>query len=251
MGWAYAIDTLTTPEEYNNTPRFSDAHKNMKAAGFNSESAIFWGLYNTNYDYFKDYGLPQWQGVGYANLISCVYRAELLGHDMEEAAAYSCFYDPDQPDAAPALYEWLKNADLGGWTEESIQWALANANTAGFKVPLITVAGNSDGLLALNAHSVAYEKAVHKYGKKRLYRQYLIENGPHVDAHADGKADFDFDGIPGNEGAEDELTPMQAYVQRAFSYLIDWVEKGIQPPASKTVPTDPTNDIADPDLLSW
>lgn len=75
---------------------------------------------------------------------------------------------------------------------------------------------------------LAYKKAVEKYGHKRLYRQYLIENGPQFDAHADGSVDFDFDDIPGNEGAEDELTPLQAYAQRSFSYLIDWVEKGIR-----------------------
>jgi hypothetical protein len=251
MGWAYASDTLTTPNQYASSPRYPDAHGPMKAAGFNSGSDIFWGYYNTNYDVYKDNGLAQWQGVGYANLTSYVYRAELLGHDLTQSADYSCFYDPAKPDERPPLYNWLENADFGGWTSESIQWALANANTAEFKVPLITVVGTADGLLALNAHSVAYRQAVEKYGRKQLYRQYLIEHGPHVDAHADGLVDFDFDGIPGNESAGDELTPMMAYAQRAFDYLIDWTERGIHPPDSQTVPTDPANDVNDPGLLSW
>lgn len=251
MGWAYAADTLTTPDQYAMTPRFPGAHEDMEAAGFSPASDIFWGFYNTNFDGFKDSGLPQWQGVGYANLTSFVYRAELMGHGISLSAAYSCFYDPVNPGEPPPIYEWLENADDGGWTPESIAWALRNANTAEFKAPMITVVGGADGLLALNAHSAAYKKAVQKYGKRRLYRQYLIENGPHVDAHADGLADFDFDGVPGNEWAWDELTPMQAYAQRAFRYLTDWVEMGIRPPRSQTVPTDPMNDITDPQLLSW
>ncbi len=251
MGWAYSVDTLTTPDQYDITPRYPEAHYFMEEAGFNSESDIFWGYYNINYDYYKDYGYATWKGVGYANLTSYVYRAELLGDDMAQSAGYSCFSNPETPDDRPPLYDWLESATQGGWTDESVQWALANGNTAKFKAPLITVVGNADGLLALNTHSVAYKNAVDKYGRKRLYRQYLIEHGPHVDAHADGFADFDFDGVWGNEGAGDELTPMQPYAERAFQYLIDWAERGIKPPENKTVSTDPANDITDADLLDW
>jgi hypothetical protein len=251
MGWAYAPGTLTTPQEYTQTPRYPEAHAAMEAAGFSEASDIFWGYYNTNYDYYQYYGLPTWKGVGYSNLTSYVYRAELLGHDLAQSAPYSCFYDDSQPDQPPPLYEWLETAVSGGWTPESVQWALANANTAQFKVPMITVVGNADGLLALNAHSAAYYEAVHKYGNKQLYRQYLIDNGPHVDAHADGLVDFDFNGTWGDEGAADELTPLQAYAQRAFTYLTNWVERGRRPPDSCMVATDPANDIVDPELLEW
>lgn len=251
MGWAYNDDTLTTPAQYHEDPRYAKARNDLTAVGFSDGSDIFWGFYNTNYDVYKDIGLSQWQGVGYYNLTSYVYRAELLGHDLVQSAGYSCFYDPAQPGVPPPLYGWLATADRGGWTDDSIQWALANANTGAFKVPMITVVGNSDGLLPLYGHSAAYQHAVETYGHPRYYRQYLIEHGPHVDAHADGAADFDFDGIPGNEEAGDELTPMQAYVQRAFSYLIDWVENGRHPPESGAVSTDPKNDICDPDLLAW
>jgi hypothetical protein len=84
-----------------------------------------------------------------------------------------------------------------------------------------------------------------------LYRQYVIENAPHVDAHADGLVDFDFNGVAGDEGAADELTPLQPYAQRAFGYLIDWVEHGILPPDSQTVSTSPTTPLTDPRQLSW
>lgn len=252
MGWAYSPDTLTTPEEYAKSPRYPDAHKAMLGAGYNALSDIFWGFYNTNYDAYKAIpGFAAWQGVGYHNLISYVYRAELLGHDAAQAQAYSCFYDPGQPDQHPPLYDWLETVADGGWTPESVEYALANANTAKFKVPMITIVGDADGLLAVHAHSLAYRKAVKRFGKKRLHRLYVIENGPHVDAHADGNADFDFNGIAGDENADLELTPMQAYAQRAFMYLEDWVEKGVRPPKNKTVATDPTDDIDDAYLLDW
>lgn len=251
MGWAYDDDTLTTPEQYRLDPRYPAARKAMLEAGFNHGSDIFWGFYNTNYDVYKDLNLPQWQGVGYFNLVSYVYRADLLGHDSAQSAAYSCFYDPDQEGQRPPLYDWLKNAVDGGWTEEGVQYALANGNTARFKAPMITLVGDADGLLAIHAHSRAYRKAVKRYGRRRLHRLYVIANGPHVDAHADGEVDFDFDGIPNNEGAADELTPMQAYTQRAFDYLVDWVEKGIRPPRSTYVATDPTDDVVDPSQLAW
>jgi hypothetical protein len=85
---------------------------------------------DTNYDSYQYVpGYESWRGVGYHNLISYVYRAELLGHDMDQAKAYSCFSDPDTPDAYPPLYNWLETAVDGGWTPESVRFALVNANT--------------------------------------------------------------------------------------------------------------------------
>jgi hypothetical protein len=250
MGWAYSEDTLTTPEQFAADPPYGDAAAAMTAAGFSVESAIFWGYYNTNYDAYKA-SLPAWKGVGYFNLLSYIYRAELLGHDAVAAEAYSCFSDPENPDAEPPLYDWLATVENGGWTEEGVQYALANANTGEFSVPMITVVGEADGLLALDANSIAYRAAVEQYGTPDLHRLYVIENAGHVDANVDGAGDFDFDGVPGNEGVADRLTPMQAYVQRGFSYLLDWVENGVSPPANTTIATDPANDVADSDQISF
>ncbi|MDM8552604.1 alpha/beta hydrolase domain-containing protein [Desulfobacterales bacterium HSG2] len=250
MGWAYSPDTLSTPDEFAKTPRFPDAHEDMGEAGYSAESAVYWGYYNTYYDSYKT-ALPTYQGIGFYNLVSYIYRAELLGHDPEESQAYSCYFDPENPDAEPPLYSWLANSDDRGWTEESIQWALENANTGEFSAPLITVAGEADALLGYYAQAVPYKNAVEQYGNPDLYRQYVIENAGHVDANADGTGDFDFDGEFGEEGMADRLTPMQAYVQRAFRYLTDWVESGNAPPDSKIIVTDPADDVTDPDRLSF
>jgi hypothetical protein len=250
MGWAYSPDTLTTPEQYAASPRFGHAIEAITAAGYTPNSDVFWGYYNTNYDSYK-YALPAWRGVGYYNLISYIYRAELFGHDAEQAAAYSCFSDPDNPDTVPSLYGWLTSTENGGWTEDNVQWALKNANTGEFSAPMITIVGDADGLLAMNANAVAYRSAVEQYGSPDLHRLYVLENAPHVDAHADGGGDFDFNGTAGDENAADELTPMQAYVERAFVYMTDWVENSVMPPENGTIPTDPANDVSDPNQLSW
>ncbi len=49
---------------------------------------------------------------------------------------------------------------------------------------------------------------------------------------ADGNGNFDFNGVPGDEGMADRLTPMQAYVEKAFAYLVDWSENDNAPPDS-------------------
>jgi len=250
MGWAYSPDTATTPENWAASPRYPEVHGTMTDAGFTSESAVFWGYYNTIFDSFKAV-LPTYKGVGYYNLVSYIYRAELRGDDAEAAAAYENYLDPQNPDAEPPLYDWLANADHQGWNEESVAWALKNANTGEFSAPLLTASGKADGLVAYTAQAVAYQDAVQEYGNPELYRLYTIENAGHVDAHADGSGDFDFNGIPGDEGMADRLTPMQAYVERAFRYLVDWTENGNPPPESRVIHTDPAADVTDPDALDW
>lgn len=244
MRWAYAPDTLTTLENWAAAPPYPEAYDAMIAAGFTPESAVYWGYYNTIYDGYKAL-LPVWKGVGYFNLVSYLYKAELRGDAGATAAAYTCYADPANPDVEPPLYDWLTAGDNLGWNAESIEYALKNANTGEFSAPMITVAGRADALVVYEAQAVAYEELVARFGSPELHRLYTVENAGHVDAHADGLGDFDFNGVPGDEGMADQLTPMQAYVEKAFAYLVDWAENGQVPPPSRAIPTDPANDIAD------
>ncbi len=246
MGWAYAEDTETTPENWSAAPPYPGAYDAMIDSGFTPESAVYWGYYNTIFDGYKAV-LPAFKGVGYYNLVSYVYKAELRGDAGEVAAAYTCYVDPENPDVEPPLYDWLAASDHLGWNEESVMYALANANTGEFSAPMITVAGKADALVPYEAQATAYADLVAQYGDAAMHRLYTIENAGHVDAHADGNGDFDFNGVPGDEGMADRLTPMQAYVEKAFGHLVDWVENGDAPPASQTIPTDPANDMVDPE----
>ncbi|HSN97705.1 MAG TPA: hypothetical protein VLS89_05380, partial [Candidatus Nanopelagicales bacterium] len=243
MGWAYSPGTLTTAAGYEETPPFSAGHAAMMAAGFSAESAVIWGAYNTLFDALKALN-PIYQGVGYYNVTSASFRAELLGHTAAETAPYTSV--PAAPDQEPPLYAWLASTPDAGWTAESVEWALRNANTGVFSAPLFTLHGDRDGFLGLGAHALGYRDAVEAVGDPMLHRLYVIQNGTHVDRHADGVLDYDFDGQAGEEGAGALLTPMQGYVKRAFGYLVAWTEVGASPPESGTVVTDPANDTLDP-----
>jgi len=256
MAWLYSADTLTTKDEYIKNPRFPGAYFPMVNAGFSPESALFWGYYNTIFDPFQYVpGFEIFRGVGYYNLVSYVYRADLRGDDAAASAAYSCWSDPANPDTPPPLYAWLAAAENGGWNKESVKYALKNANTGEFSVPMLTLQGQADGLVALHSQGLEYRDAIEIYGSPDLHRFYIIAHAPHVDKHADGgwgyKAPTVVDPTPVDPAVPDLLTPMQAYAQRTFAYLEDWVENGAVPPESKLVETDPANDITDPADLDW
>ncbi len=250
MGWFGSAQTLATMDEYIKNPRFPGAYYAMVAAGFSPESAIYWGYYSSNFDPYKEIpGFEVYRGVGYYNIVSYVYRADLRGDDKVASAVYACHPDPDNPGAPPPLYEWLANAPNGGWNKEAIRYALKNANSAEFSAPLLSLHGQADGLVATRAMAMGYADAVQRFGRPDLHRLYVIAHAGHVDAHADGRwgpNPYEIDpNLPGI------LTPMQAYAMRTFDYLRDWVENGESPPESKLVETDPEHDMVDPGLLGW
>ena len=251
MGWFHSPDTLATQEEYDKNPRFPGAYFPIFDVGFSPESALYWGYYSSNFDPYHVYGGPYaaFYGVGYYNLVSYVYRADLRGDDATAAAAYHCWGDPTNPNTPPPLYDWLATAANGGWNKESVKYALKNANTGEFSVPLLSLHGQADGLVATNSMAMAYKDAVQRFGNPDLYRMYIVAHAGHVDLHADGG--WGANSAVVDPGIPDLLTPMQAYAMRAFQYLEDWVENGEMPPESKLVETDPTDDVTSPIGLSW
>ncbi|AKT37932.1 hypothetical protein [Chondromyces crocatus] len=243
MKWAHDPQTVTTPSAFAETPPFSAAHPEMLAAGFTAESSVIWGAYNTLFDAFKSVA-PMFEGTGYYNITGYTFRAELMGHTAAQSAGYSAY--PSQPGQEPPLYGWLASAVDGGWTPESVDYALRNATTGEISARMMTLHGDRDGFLGLVGHAQAYREAVVAAGNEAHHRLYVIQNGTHTDRHADGKLDYDFDGTAGEEGAGELLTPMQGYVQKAFGHLVTWVTLGAPPPDSGTVSTDPVGDPIDP-----
>ena len=61
-----------------------------------------------------------------------------------------------------------------------------------------------------------------------------------IKPEADGTLDYNCNGVAGDEGAADALTPMQPYVERAFDYLTAWAERGQAAPGSKLIPPIPS-----------
>ena len=249
LRWAYDPATLSNPQAYAETPPFSAAHPAMIAAGFAPASAILWGTYNTLFDSLKAQ-VPSFKGIGYYNLTAYYYRADLLGHDLAASAAYSPF-PPNDADPPP-FYAYLTQLGAdGGWTEESVQHALENANTAEFSAPLISVHGDADSLIGLGAHAEAYRTAIEKYGNADQHRLYVVEHATHVDLHADGIIDYDFDGMAGEEGAGDKLTILQPYVEAGFDALVGWVRDKKAPKPSGNVTTDPAKDVLDAAAITF
>lgn len=246
MGYAYAPSTATTPAEFAENPPYPTAQAAMQAAGFDPASAYIWGAYNTAFDAVKA-ALPDWRGIGYYNFTAFYFRAELLGHGAAAAAVYT----PFARTGIPPYYSYLSTAPDAGWTEESVGWALKNANTGEFSAPLISIHGDRDGLLGLPAHGRAYADAVARFGDPSRHRLYVVENGGHIDAHSDGGLDFNFDGQVGEEGMADRFTYLQPYAERAFAYLVDWVQNGTSPPTSGTLHSDPQSDVLSGQGLSF
>lgn len=114
---------------------------------------------------------------------------------------------------------------------------------------MLTLQGQADGLVALHSQGLEYRDAIENYGSPDLHRFYIIAHAPHVDKHVDGGWGYSSAGA--DPDVPDLLTPMQAYAQRTFEYIEEWVENGVLPPESKLVETDPANDIIDSTGLYW
>ncbi len=250
MGWLHSPDSLTTVAEYSKNLRFPGACRAMVDAGFSPESAFFWGYYNSNFDGYQYLpGFEIFRGVGYYNLISYVYRADLRGDDANTSAAYSCYSDPANPSTPPPIYNWLSVAENGGWNQKSVRYALKNANTGEFSVPMLSLQGQADGLLGLQTQGLGYKEAVKLYGNPNLHRFYIIANAGHVDLNIDGGWGANSTVI--DPKVPDLQVPMQPYAMRSFTYLVEWVEKGNLPPDSKLVETDPGCHVSDSATLFW
>lgn len=109
-------------------------------------------------------------------------------------------------------------------------------NTGEIQHPLITVFGTWDETLFPSVHAYPYEELVIESGKKKNYRLYMIDKAGHGDNFVWSEYDKNH-----------ERQPILPYVHQSFDLLVNWVEKGKQPPESKLVDT-PKNPVKVIDL---
>jgi pimeloyl-ACP methyl ester carboxylesterase len=191
----------------------------LAAVGFNPQSqplwsyhwTIYWGLtqkiYRLEFDpEYTGYTCSDPRGVG----PSCVSPA------AEQVP-------PSDPDATYDYRARLRaNAALASRLN-------AVANTGNIQHPLITLHGDQDSLLPIATDSDLYAQMVAQAHKSKLYRYYVVQGGNHVDPQYDDHAGVDSYG-------DTVLRPMLPCVRAAIDALALWVEGGVTPPPSHTIP---------------
>jgi predicted dienelactone hydrolase len=105
----------------------------------------------------------------------------------------------------------------------------AVANTGNIQRPLITLHGDQDSLLPIATDSDLYAQMVAQARKSRSHRYYVVQGGNHVDPLYDDHAGRDAYG-------DTVLRPMLPCVRAAIDALAIWVEGGVEPPPSHTIP---------------
>ncbi|KAB2971446.1 tannase/feruloyl esterase family alpha/beta hydrolase [Streptomyces sp. SS1-1] len=182
----------------------------LYAAGFAHGSEFLWPYHERAY-----WGITQ-----------KIYRAEFdpaydpacpgtsAGGTVEEILA---------PCASDASYDYASRP-------ASVHRAVARvALTGRIGRPLITLHGDLDTLLPKAADSDVYARMVDGSGRGRLHSYVTVVGGTHVDGL--------YDTYP------DRLRPILPCYRSAFDELVSWVERGVRPPADRTVAKPAAGDV--------
>jgi hypothetical protein len=188
------------------------AAQRMYAVGFEPGSEILWT---------DHYGV-------YWDLTQRTYREAFdPGYDgATEAGTPFCRTGtaPGTPTACDAQYDYASRP-------QAVKDAVASVSLTGnIRKPMITLHGDLDALLPINADSDVYAEMIGDAGRSKIHRYYVIEDGNHVDDRADV--------FP------TEIRPILPCYREAFHRLTAWVETGTKPPANQTVARPTSGDVA-------
>ncbi|WP_438302813.1 tannase/feruloyl esterase family alpha/beta hydrolase [Streptomyces sp. HUAS TT11] len=184
--------------------------EDLYAAGFAPGSEFLWAYHEKAY-----WGLTQ-----------KIYRAEFdPSYDTAcpGASAGSSVEEILAPCPSDAAYEYAARP-------ASVHRAVARvALTGRIGKPLITLHGDLDALLPKATDSDVYDRMVARSGRGALHRYYTVEGGTHVDGL--------YDTYP------DRLRPVLPCYRAAFDALTAWVDRGVRPPADRTVGRPANGDV--------
>lgn len=179
----------------------------LVAAGFAAESDFLWPYH---YQVYWD-------------LTQRIYREELDPGFDGSAEAGTPFCASGTP-PCDADYDYYARP-------ASVRKAVERVSLSGrIGRPLLTVTGTLDSLLPITKSSDVYASLVSRSRRGSLHRYYRIEGGNHVDGL--------YDAYP------DRLRPLLPCMRTAFTALEDWVESGVTPPPSATLPRPASGDLA-------
>ncbi|CAL9631614.1 tannase/feruloyl esterase family alpha/beta hydrolase [Streptomyces sp. enrichment culture] len=186
--------------------------EDMYAAGFARGSEFLWPYHEKVY-----WGITQ-----------KIYRAEFdpaYDPGCPGPSAGSTTEQVLAPCASDAAYDFASRPD-------SVHRAVARVSLTGrIGRPLITLHGDLDALLPKATDSDVYARMIDTAGRGALHRYYTVQGG----THADGL----YDTHP------DRLRPILPCHRSAFDALVAWVERGVRPPADRTVERPAEGDVVD------
>jgi hypothetical protein len=181
------------------------AHAAMLEAGFASGSEFLWDFH---YAYYWD-------------LTQRIYREELDPAYDGATQAGTPFCLSGTP-ACDADYDYFARPAAVREAVDRI------ALTGKIKRPMLTLHGTLDSLLPIRDSDV-YQSLIADSGRGRLHRYYRIEAGNHVDGL--------YTAFP------TQLRPILPCYRTAFTALEAWVESGVAPPPSRTIPRPDSGDL--------
>ncbi|MFE4415991.1 tannase/feruloyl esterase family alpha/beta hydrolase [Streptomyces sp. NPDC056821] len=169
-----------------------------------------------------------YHGQAYWGVTQKTYRAAFDPAYDPACPGPSAGTTPEQilaPCASDAVYDYAARP-------ASVHRAVARvALTGRIGKPLITLHGDLDALLPRAADSDVYARMVDASGRGGLHRYYTIQGGTHVDGL--------YDTYP------DRLRPILPCYRSALDTLVAWVERGVRPPADRTVGRPASGDVVD------
>ncbi|MGW5586313.1 tannase/feruloyl esterase family alpha/beta hydrolase [Streptomyces sp. NPDC003857] len=184
--------------------------EDLYAAGFARGSEFLWAYHEKAY-----WGLTQ-----------KIYRAEFdpsYDTSCPGASAGSTVEEILAPCRSDVAYDYAARP-------ASVHRAVARvALTGRIGKPLITLHGDLDALLPKATDSDVYARMVARSGRGALHRYYTVEGGTHVDGL--------YDTYP------DRLRPVLPCYRAAFDALTAWVDRGVRPPADRTVGRPANGDV--------
>ncbi|MEN3360574.1 MAG: hypothetical protein V7637_4556 [Mycobacteriales bacterium] len=206
-----APNLLTTlPPALRAYPRYAagepGAHEAMLAAGYPAGSEPLWAAhYRTQWD-----------------LLQRVLREE-LDPDYDgatqagtpfcpEGTGAGCDTDYDYAARPSTVHDAVRRVSLTGRITR----------------PLITVHGTLDVLVPIGSGSDRYAQMITRAGRGSLHRYYRIAGGTHTDGFFATNPDL--------------VRPILPCFRMAFDATVAWVERGIAPPPSQTIPR-PAGDV--------
>lgn len=183
-------------------PGAGKARAAMHAAGFPRGTEFLWPYFYENY----------W------DLTQRIYREESDPSFDGATEAGTPFCAPGTPGGPPCDADYDYASRPAG-----VHRAVARIGLTGrIGKPLITLHGTRDTLLPVSEVSDVYARMVRGASRGGLFRYYRIEDGNHVDSLADVYPD--------------RLRPLTPCHRAAFTALEDWLDHGLRPPPSRTVP---------------